>query len=74
MVFAVFMVFGFVLCTPMLSVSQDCTFLIAPLVFSNINIFHSIDLKCILVSLTRTRNIYDRVIYLLENSFHISIS
>jgi hypothetical protein len=36
-----FALFGFVLCTPMLSVSQDCTFVIAPLVFSNINIFHS---------------------------------
>jgi hypothetical protein len=45
-----FPLFGFVLCTPM-SVSQDCTFLIAPLVFSNVDIFHTIDLKFILVSL-----------------------
>ena len=31
-----FALFGFVLCTPMLSVSQDCQFLIAPSIFSNV--------------------------------------
>ena len=51
-----FVLFGFVLCTPMLSVSQDCTFLIVPLVFSNVDIFHTIiDLKFILVSFENSK-------------------
>ena len=51
-----FALFGFVLCAPpMLSVSQDCTFFIASLVFSNVDIFHSIDLKFILVSSEKSK-------------------
>ena len=53
-----FALFGFVLCTPMLSVSQDCTFLIAPLVFSNVDIFHTIDLKFILVSFEKSKLVF----------------
>ena len=43
----------------MLPVSLNCTFLIAPLVFSNVDIFHTIiDLKFILVSFEKSKLVY----------------
>jgi len=53
-----FALLGFVLCTPMLSVSQDCQLLIAPSVFSNVYIFHTIDLRFILVSFEKSRLVF----------------